>query len=708
MLNKPLLVAPAISKDDRIKFILPNQEISLDHETTLKAWSILELCNGINTVDMITEALQDIDKGFIVGFLNDLNSLRVVIDSREVYKHFHAISSNPMVYLSDITDEEIVAHTRSPRMPTREGEVFKVLPAERSELIRLQARRASCRNFSSERLWLDDLGGLLDIGYSFSRHAVPSAGGLYPMKIFAIVLEQQVDFPAGYYEYDNESDRLVLFNESPDVQRIIYAFNEVEMPYGAQVVLVIAADANRQPRKYSNRGYRFMAIEAGHIAQNLSLGAVELGLATCELGSMLDNVITDELELTDCLPFLAVAVGKKSSEEKVTVSQVLARFIDEMEGETKPVQRSWLIDDSMSSNYDKSYFQFLALTQNGQITSGISTSWADAKLKAIAEGYERQRAASTRYDIRAPACDLPEAWLDPRVVAPLTAEQYDTLPYLQKFDENSEIEWVRGESYDGRAVYVPIDLVFYPLRDIGRKLVVDTCSSGFAAYTDYEEAVNRGILELVERDSLMRSWYEKKSPRKLDFEILPVHLQNRVRYWKQLGREVFVLDLSQRGVTIIEVVITSDDYPCFVSGASSTLGRFEEVAIKAFHEAESRLIYGLNEPSVRTLEPHEVHSVLDHELLYAQSKRFHEYVQFLFDGETSSVLPLATTTLPELKAELEIVTVDVSEEHSSLRVVKVLSTEMIPISFGHGTGHYSHHSLTCAVNGLEAIPHYFA
>ena len=708
MLNKPLLVVPAVSKADRIKFILPDKEIALDRETTSKAWAILELCNGINTVDAITEALEDIDNEFIVGFLNDLNSLRVVIDSREVYKHFHAISSNPMVYPSDITDEEIVAHTKSPRMPVREGKAFEVKPAEGSHLTRLQSRRTSCRNFSSEKLGLDDLGGLLDIGYSFSRHAVPSAGGLYPMKIFAIVLDEQMDFPAGYYEYDNESDRLVLFNENPDAQRIIYAFNEVEMPYGAQVVLVIAADANRQPRKYSNRGYRFMAIEAGHIAQNLSLGAVELGLATCELGSMLDNVITDELELTDCLPFLAVAVGKKSSEEKITVSQILARFIDEMEGETKPVQRSWLIDDSMSSNYDKSYFQFLALTQNGQITSGISTSWADAKLKAIAEGYERQRAASTRHDIRARASDLPGAWLDPRVVAPLTDEQYDALSYLQKFDENSEIEWVRGESYDGRAVYVPIDLVFYPLRDIGRKLVVDTCSSGFAAYTDYEEAVNRGVLELVERDSLMRSWYEKKSPRKLGFDILPVHLQNRVRYWERLGREVFVLDLSQRGVTIIEVVITSDDYPCFVSGASSTLGRFEEAAIKAFHEAESRLIYGLNEPNVRTLEPREVHSVLDHELLYAQSKRFHGHVQFLFDGETSSVPPIATTTLAELKAELKIVTVDVSEAHSSLRVVKVLSTELIPISFGHGTGHYSHHSLTSAANGLEAIPHYFA
>jgi thiazole/oxazole-forming peptide maturase SagD family component len=708
VLNKPLLVVPAISKDDRIKFILPDQEVSLDAVTTSKAWAILELCNGINTVSMITEALPAIDNGFIVGFLDDLNSLRIVIDSRKVYKHFHAVSSNPMAYPSDITDEEIAEHVRSPRLAVREGKSFDISPMQGSQLVELQSRRSSCRSFSAELLRLAEVGGLLDAGYSYGRHAVASAGGLYPMKIFAIALEDQVDFPAGYYEYDNESDRLVLFNESPDPERIAYAFNEVGMPFGAQVVLVVAADANRQPRKYSNRGYRFMAIEAGEILQNLSLGAVELGLATCNLGSLLDDVISDELELVDCLPFVAVAVGKPGSEGRVSTQQLLATFYEEMEGEGKAVQGSWLVDDSLSSNFDKSYFQFLARTRDGQVTSGISTSWADARLKAIAEGYERDRAGSVRFDVRARASDLPGPWLDPRVVAPLTDEQYDSLPYLQRFDENSEIEWVLGKDDGGREVYVPIDLVFYPLHAFERKLVVDTCSSGFAAFTDFDEAVNRGTLELVERDALMRSWYEKKSPRKLGYETLPVHLQRRVRYWERLGREVFVLDLSQKGVTIIEVVITSDDYPCFVSGASSTLGNFADAAIKAFHEAESRLIYGLNEPSVRTLEPNEVHHVLDHELLYAQSKRFHGHVQFLFDGETSSVPPVATTTPSGLKAGLDIVTVDVSENGSSLKVVKVLSPKLVPISFGHGTGHYSHDSLAGVEDDRKVIPHYFA
>ena len=708
MLTKPLLVVPAISKDDRIKFILPNQEIALEPEITPSAWAILELCNGLNTVDTITEKLTDITDEFIVGFLNDLNSLKIVVDSRRVYEHFHAISSNPMAYTSDITDEEIAIHVASPRMAVKDGKPFSFSLKTDSALAKLQEQRSSCRSFTGEPLSIDEIGGVLDIGYSLKRHAVPSAGSLYPMKLFVIALDGQKDFPAGYYEYDNEKNRLVLFNGKPDAQRVFYAFNDVELPFGASVMLVIAADAVRQPRKYSNRGYRFMAIEAGEIAQNIVLGAAESGLATCMLGSMQDGVISGELRLDGCLPFVAIALGKQADPNEEMNTHLLARLESEMVGDDKPVRRTWLIDDTFSSNFDKSYFQFLAATQSGQITSGISTSWSDAKLKAIAEGYERQRSAAVHYDVRASARDLPEPWLDPRVIAPLTSEQYDQLTHLQKFEESSEIEWVKGVDLRGQTVFVPIDLVFYPIENIGRKLIVNSCSSGFAAYTELEEAVDRGVLELIERDSLMRSWYEKRSPRKLDYSILPVHLQKRVDYWKGQGRDIFVLDLSQRGVIITEVVITSDMYPCFVSGASSSLGTFEETAVKAFQEAESRLVYGLNEPNSRKLKPEHVHSVLDHELLYAQSKKYHEHVQFLFDGEMSNTSPVATASIDSLKEELEIVVVDVSEEHSALRVVKVLSSKMIPISFGFGAEHYSHHSLTGATDGRKAMPHYFA
>lgn len=593
-------------------------------------------------------------------------------------------------------------------MAVKSGVEFTFKRDTSSVLRQLQEHRTSCRSFTGEPLTADQIGNLLDLGYALDRHAVASAGGLYPMKVFMIALEDQEDLPAGYYEYDNENGRLVLYSNKPDIQRIHFAFNDTEMPFGAPVVLVIAADENRQPRKYSNRGYRFMAIEAGEIAQNIALGAVESGLATCLIGGMLDEIVSDELKLDGCLPLLAIAIGKPSGESKLANWEVADQFEKAFVGDGKPVQTSWVIDDTFANNYGKSYVQFLARTDNKQIVSGISTSWAEAKLKAIAEGYERQQAAAVRWDVQSSARELTEAWLDPRVVAPLTTEQRSKLPYLREFHEGLEIEWVRGHDYMGKPVMVPIDLVFYPIHDLGRKLVVDTCSSGFSAFTSFDEAVNRGILELVERDALMRHWLEKTRPRQVNFNALPIHLQNRVDYWRERGRKVSVLDLSQMGVIVTAVIITSDEYPCFVSGASSTLGRFEDAAIKAFHEAESRLIYGLNEPNPRRITPAEVHSVLDHELLYAQSRDFHGHLQFLFDGLCSDTVPAASSTPSKLAGDLEIVTVDVSEEGAPLKVVKVLSEKLIPISFGFGADHYTHGSLRRSDDAAPSVPHFFA
>jgi len=237
---------------------------------------------------------------------------------------------------------------------------------------------------------------------------------------------------------------------------------------------------------------------------------------------------------------------------------------------------------------------------------------------------------------------------------------------------------------------------------------VDTCSSGFATYSTYEEAARRGLLEVVERDALMRNWYEKKSPPRLSFDILPVYLQKRVRYWQDRGREVYVLDLSQMGVNVIEVVITSDEYPTFVSGAASSLGSFEEVAVKALYEAESRLIHGLNTPHEHAIKPEEVRAVLEHELLYAQSKDYHEHVEFLLHGKLSHTPPKAYATIRELEEVLDPVVVDVSEDGAPLRVVKVLSTKLIPISFGYGADHHTHHTLSETGRATPIVPHYFA
>ena len=155
----------------------------------------------------------------------------------------------------------------------------------------------------------------------------------------------------------------MLFNENPDPQRISHAFNSIGLPFDASLMLIIAADKNRQPYKYSNLGYRFMAIETGEIAQDIALGAVESSMATCLLGGMREQEIANELHLDNCILFLAIALGKPAAASAKKKQSLLAQLESEILG-----------DDTLTDNYDKSYFQFLATTQNGQVASGISTS----------------------------------------------------------------------------------------------------------------------------------------------------------------------------------------------------------------------------------------------------------------------------------------------------------------------------------------------
>jgi len=220
---RPFLIALPIAKNGGVKFLLPGRQIELGAEVAEKAWAILEHCNGINTIDFIAEVVDGVDAAFVKGFLNDLQTLGIVIDSRQYYKYFHAVSSNPMIYSSDITNDEIAAHVASPRMTVKLGVEFAFERDTSSTLRKLQELRTSCRSFTGEPLTTSQVGNLLDIGYALDRHAVASAGGLYPMKVFVIALEDQEDFPAGYYEYDNENSRLVLYSDKPDPQRVRYA-----------------------------------------------------------------------------------------------------------------------------------------------------------------------------------------------------------------------------------------------------------------------------------------------------------------------------------------------------------------------------------------------------------------------------------------------------------------------------------------------------
>jgi len=64
-----------------------------------------------------------------------------------------------------------------------------------------------------------------------------------------------------------------------------------ETAYWANVVFVWTAVFERSTWKYKQRAYRYAYLDAGHIAQNVALAAVTLGLGSCQIAALYDDEV---------------------------------------------------------------------------------------------------------------------------------------------------------------------------------------------------------------------------------------------------------------------------------------------------------------------------------------------------------------------------------------------------------------------------------
>jgi ribosomal protein S12 methylthiotransferase accessory factor YcaO len=256
-------------------------------------------------------------------------------------------------------------------------------------------------------------------------------------------------------------------------------------------------------------------------------------------------------------------------------------------------------------------------------------------------------------------------------------------------------------------VWIPIDLVFYPLITARwrRKPCIATNSSGVAAFADEQGARDRGLLELIERHALMRLWLERTIPGKLSPEQLPYHWQRRVTYWRDHGRTVDVLDISTHGIVVICVIIRSDNYPGFVSGAAASAESFEQAVAKAFLEAEAELISLAEQPKPKSKKHAQVKTVVDHVQQYAFPAYAH-HIKWLWSGEYVSSMPTVTARLSELAKRLNAISVRLSPSDAPLAVVRVLSDQLVPMSYGFRREYYTHPAFKDRPE-LPDIPHFF-
>lgn len=671
----------------------------------------------------IKKQYSGIDDTLVRAIVEDLTRLKVICDSRKVYQHFHVLSENPMYFSQAVTFDDIREYTNSPRLPVKTGEVIAIESGD-SSLKSLLVKRSSCRGFSHEQIEIKQLCKILEFAYSIVNGTIPSAGGLYPTKLYLIVTRDQSDFKEGYYEYDPEHLNLIRYQDEIDNELLQFAFDNETLLFNAPVIIVLAADCERQPGKYSNRGYRYTLLEAGHVAQNLHLAAAESGLATLEYGGFLDKVLADELDMPSerVKPIISVAIGYADTVPATNAMFQLENLERQLVGSSKPIR---YVRMTSGDHHDKgeTFFGATALHKAGQyqdarrsynerFAAGTATSSSLAQVKAIAEAYERYASGIVRVDFVAKANEINRPWLDPRQVVPFSSKQYELLSFLQKFDENKPWEWVIGHQIStGQEVYVPVDLAFYPLSSslFNRRLCYEANSSGVAAFTEERQAIHRALLELVERDCVIRNWFKREAPPRVRPESLTYHLRRRIAYWQSMGRDVFVLDMSDYGVATVNVVFVSkDQFPCFINGSAASGHSFDEAATKAFQEAELALIHALRNKPHRAVKPDKVFSPTDHAKFYALPEHLSN-LEWLWSGEESNAGYAPHLTNEELLTKFDCVSVRLSPENSPLHVVRVISENLVPINFGYGADHYLHHKIYDQVKPESLLlPHYFA
>ncbi|MFE2264262.1 YcaO-like family protein [Streptomyces griseosporeus] len=357
---------------------------------------------------------------------------------------------------------------------------------------------------------------------------------------------------------------------------------------------------------------------------------------------------------------------------------------------------------------------------NGDLEPGIgrSPSFTASRRTAVLEGLERYTGfhfRPTEGIVEASLADLGARAVDPRTLGYHAEESYarDDFPFAP-LGEDEVVRWVPVTPLgDGPARHLPEPALTWVRPPGARKPFFYDTSNGFALGQSPEEATLHGILEIVERDAFLLTWYRRlllpelrlgPADRELRdlLERVEIVTGFRVRlFWAALDTGIpVVLALAQRA---------SASGPCtFVStGAGLHPRAAAESAVFEVAAILSAVVHSFDENRERALRLAEdfrlVRTMADHSLLGAlpTSRQWFDFLDTpdrpeLSLAEATAASPVAATLdgdLDEVRARIEAVgahvyVADVTTPELRWRGLECTRTFVpgfLPMTFGHDT-----------------------
>ena len=164
-------------------------------------------------------------------------------------------------------------------------------------------KRKSMRNFTSRSITKEQLSYLLwastgiqrkEMGFEF--RTAPSAGALFPIETY-VVINNVESLSKGVYHYNIKGHFLEEIKSGDNSYNIAKAALDQDMCADAAVVFIWTGVFNRSKCKYGQRAYRYIYLDAGHIAENLALAATGLGLGSCQIAALFDDEVNKIIDV---------------------------------------------------------------------------------------------------------------------------------------------------------------------------------------------------------------------------------------------------------------------------------------------------------------------------------------------------------------------------------------------------------------------------
>ncbi len=686
-------------------FLTLRDEITL-HGCWKDCKKLLNECTGHKSLDEVRTSC-GLDVGGFDSLFTTMSKFNLIVDASQVYQGFHQASEYPSLTQETVDPKSAIKLARSKRRTHLSP--GRSLPTSTEvgplEILRM---RKSTRCFTGEPLSGEELGGLLQAMYGFTGigRPIPSAGGLYPLRLIVALLKPTASYRVGVYEYVAEKNALAGTKValSPETACMLL---DSRIPSMAAVLVFLVADMSRPVQKYANRAYRFALLEAGHVAQNAYFYCNAHNIGVIECGAFNDSQVEQELGLKKKnLTLTTLVVGRSHDgdytepyeEESWRLRSSIAKRRD-LACQTKFI--SFRRGKYLMPRY-AAYAEYSSADPRESVAfhkynraNGCGLTLHETVVKALGEAIERRSTGLVRIDASCRPTELNARAIDLCQIAPLQ-EEYIKRAGLKKCGSDEMRDWVRGNFLtNGEEVFVPVDQIFYPLYpwQLSQPLTYHGSSTGVAAHFVKEKATEAAFLELIERDAIAVNWYARRRAPLVGRKCWDHDLETRIAALeKHTGSRVRFIDLTLDTVPVTMCVIKSHRYPHLVTGSSAALC-FREAMSKSLDEAEL-MLHTLKR--AKTLKRTElVTGVMDHARLWA-NREWAKKLDWMWSGGDSlpsmskpSDLQQATNLFGPAVFELGN-----HKENAGLHVIRVVSEVLMPITFGYGAEHYRHPRLS--------------